>query len=339
MGSGGRCRGSIVARGDQRLGDTVGGGGSVNPAGEITTKTIESVAEALEPGDVVIDGGNTYYHDDLRHAAALREKWYPSPTSARAAASGPAARLLPDDWRRTRSSRASSRSSARSRRGVDAAPRTPGRTGELSMAEYRLLPRRPERCQGTSGRWSTTGSSTPSRPRTRKGSTFIRNVDAGKRTRDADAEPRRSSTWSTTATRSTRPRSPEVAARQRRRLVAARPHRAGVARVADARGVRRARLRLRRGQVDVDRRDRGGSPAIVRRRRLYSRFASRDLDHFANRAPSPCASSSAPRREDREGTETRTSPTRTRRARGAEAAGQAPAPSRRGRSRPPSRAS
>ena len=44
------------------------------PAGEITTKTIEAVAGVLEPGDVVIDGGNTYYHDDLRHAAALREK-------------------------------------------------------------------------------------------------------------------------------------------------------------------------------------------------------------------------------------------------------------------------
>ena len=44
------------------------------PAGEITNATIEAVAEVLEPGDVVIDGGNTYYHDDLRHAAALREK-------------------------------------------------------------------------------------------------------------------------------------------------------------------------------------------------------------------------------------------------------------------------
>jgi 6-phosphogluconate dehydrogenase len=44
------------------------------PAGEITDRTIASVAEVLEPGDVVIDGGNTHYHDDLRHADALREK-------------------------------------------------------------------------------------------------------------------------------------------------------------------------------------------------------------------------------------------------------------------------
>src|SRR3970282_804519 len=35
------------------------------PAGEITDKTIHGVAEVLEAGDVIIDGGNTYYHDDI----------------------------------------------------------------------------------------------------------------------------------------------------------------------------------------------------------------------------------------------------------------------------------
>ncbi len=44
------------------------------PAGEITDKTIASLAEVLESGDAVIDGGNTHYLDDLRHAAALRER-------------------------------------------------------------------------------------------------------------------------------------------------------------------------------------------------------------------------------------------------------------------------
>jgi 6-phosphogluconate dehydrogenase len=44
------------------------------PAGEITAKTIRAVAAVLEAGDVVIDGGNTYYHDDIRHAAELREQ-------------------------------------------------------------------------------------------------------------------------------------------------------------------------------------------------------------------------------------------------------------------------
>ena len=44
------------------------------PAGETTSKTVRSVAEVLEPGDVIIDGGNTHYHDDIRHAAELREQ-------------------------------------------------------------------------------------------------------------------------------------------------------------------------------------------------------------------------------------------------------------------------
>ncbi|HYN55616.1 MAG TPA: NAD(P)-binding domain-containing protein, partial [Motilibacterales bacterium] len=44
------------------------------PAGRITLATITAVAEVLEPGDTIIDGGNTHYTDDLRHAAALRER-------------------------------------------------------------------------------------------------------------------------------------------------------------------------------------------------------------------------------------------------------------------------
>jgi 6-phosphogluconate dehydrogenase len=44
------------------------------PAGEITDRTIKAVAEVFEPGDVIIDGGNTHYHDDIRHAAELSEQ-------------------------------------------------------------------------------------------------------------------------------------------------------------------------------------------------------------------------------------------------------------------------
>ena len=44
------------------------------PAGEITDETITALGDVLDPGDAIIDGGNSHYHDDIRHAAALREK-------------------------------------------------------------------------------------------------------------------------------------------------------------------------------------------------------------------------------------------------------------------------
>jgi len=44
------------------------------PAGTITTGVIEELAKSLESGDIVIDGGNSYYRDDIRHAKRLSEK-------------------------------------------------------------------------------------------------------------------------------------------------------------------------------------------------------------------------------------------------------------------------
>jgi 6-phosphogluconate dehydrogenase len=44
------------------------------PSGEITDKTIHSLADLAAPGDILIDGGNSYYKDSLRHAAELKEK-------------------------------------------------------------------------------------------------------------------------------------------------------------------------------------------------------------------------------------------------------------------------
>jgi 6-phosphogluconate dehydrogenase len=44
------------------------------PAGEITERTVSDVAAQLEPGDAVIDGGNSYYRDDIRRAAELGER-------------------------------------------------------------------------------------------------------------------------------------------------------------------------------------------------------------------------------------------------------------------------
>jgi 6-phosphogluconate dehydrogenase len=44
------------------------------PAGQVTEETIERLSGLLEPDDIVIDGGNSYYKDDIRRARKLSEK-------------------------------------------------------------------------------------------------------------------------------------------------------------------------------------------------------------------------------------------------------------------------
>jgi len=44
------------------------------PAGAITHQTIVELGDLLEPGDILIDGGNSHFHDDVRHAEMLNPK-------------------------------------------------------------------------------------------------------------------------------------------------------------------------------------------------------------------------------------------------------------------------
>ncbi len=44
------------------------------PAGDITEQTVTDLASHMERGDMVIDGGNSYYRDDIRRAKALAEQ-------------------------------------------------------------------------------------------------------------------------------------------------------------------------------------------------------------------------------------------------------------------------
>ena len=44
------------------------------PAGRITEETIAQLVELMTAGDIVIDGGNTYYKDDVRRARTLAAK-------------------------------------------------------------------------------------------------------------------------------------------------------------------------------------------------------------------------------------------------------------------------
>src|SRR5437763_7500371 len=44
------------------------------PAGKITEATIDALAKLMEAGDVIIDGGNTFWQDDVRRGRTLKEK-------------------------------------------------------------------------------------------------------------------------------------------------------------------------------------------------------------------------------------------------------------------------
>jgi 6-phosphogluconate dehydrogenase len=110
------------------------------PAGDITDRTITSLAEHLEADDVIIDGGNTHYHDDLRHAAALREKGIHHIDCGTSGGvwgleRGYCLMIGGEDEVVERLGPLFASIAP----GVDSAPRTPGRTGEPSTAEHGYL--------------------------------------------------------------------------------------------------------------------------------------------------------------------------------------------------------
>ena len=43
------------------------------PAGEITESSVKEMRSLLQPGDVLVDGANSFYKDSMRHAEMLRE--------------------------------------------------------------------------------------------------------------------------------------------------------------------------------------------------------------------------------------------------------------------------
>jgi 6-phosphogluconate dehydrogenase len=44
------------------------------PAGAPTEQTVDALAQRIQAGDILIDGGNSYFKDDVRRAAKLKEK-------------------------------------------------------------------------------------------------------------------------------------------------------------------------------------------------------------------------------------------------------------------------
>ncbi len=44
------------------------------PSGDATEKTVMALADRMSPGDIIIDGGNSYYKDDVRRSEILQKK-------------------------------------------------------------------------------------------------------------------------------------------------------------------------------------------------------------------------------------------------------------------------
>ena len=44
------------------------------PAGDATEKTVQALAQRMQPGDILIDGGNSYFKDDVRRSKQLKQR-------------------------------------------------------------------------------------------------------------------------------------------------------------------------------------------------------------------------------------------------------------------------
>jgi 6-phosphogluconate dehydrogenase len=158
------------------------------PAGDITDRTISALSEVLEDGDTIIDGGNTHYVDDIRHASALREKGIHHVDVGTSGGvwgfergfclmiggeSDVVDRLSPIF--------------ASIAPGVDAAPRTPGRTGDPSQAEHGYYHCGPNGA-GHFVKMVHNGIEYGLMAAYAEGLNVIANADIGKRQREMDAE-------------------------------------------------------------------------------------------------------------------------------------------------------
>ncbi len=158
------------------------------PAGDITEQTIEALAERLKAGDTIIDGGNSYYRDDIARANRLRERGI---HLVDCGTSGgvwglergyclmiggdrePVERLEPIF--------------ATIAPGLDSAERTPGRSGAPASSEQGYLHCGPNGA-GHFVKMVHNGIEYGMMASLAEGLDILRNADAGRRPREADAE-------------------------------------------------------------------------------------------------------------------------------------------------------
>jgi 6-phosphogluconate dehydrogenase len=158
------------------------------PAGEITEKTIEDVAAALEPGDAIVDGGNSYYRDDIRRAGKLSESgidFVDCGTSGGVFGLERGYCLMvggPDGAVQRLDSVFASLAP-----GVESAERTPGRSGDVSPAENGYLHCGPNGA-GHFVKMVHNGIEYGVMAAYAEGLNILKNANAGKVQREADAE-------------------------------------------------------------------------------------------------------------------------------------------------------
>jgi 6-phosphogluconate dehydrogenase len=254
------------------------------PAGEITEQSVHDVADALDQGDAIIDGGNSYYRDDIRRSAEFAERgidYIDVGTSGGVFGLDRGFCLMiggPDD-----AVKRLDPIFATIAPGVDAAERTPGRKGKAGPAENGYLHCGPSGA-GHFVKMVHNGIEYGVMAAYAEGLNILKNANAGKVEREADAE--------------TAPLEhpeyyqydldiPEVAEVWRRGSVIS----------SWLLDLTAASLQESRDLADFEGRvsDSGegrwtsiaaleeGVPAGVLTTALYERFASRDLDDFADR--------------------------------------------------------
>jgi 6-phosphogluconate dehydrogenase len=158
------------------------------PAGEITGKTIEELASRMSAGDTIIDGGNSYYRDDIRRAAAVADRGVHLIDVGTSGGvwgldrgyclmiggePGPVERLTPIF--------------ATIAPGVRSAERTPGRTGEPDASEQGYLHCGPNGA-GHFVKMVHNGIEYGMMASIAEGMNILHNADIGKRESTADAE-------------------------------------------------------------------------------------------------------------------------------------------------------
>ena len=254
------------------------------PAGEITEQTVTAVAAELESGDAVIDGGNTYYRDDIRRAAELGERgidYVDCGTSGGVfglergfclmigGPDGAFGRLEPIF--------------ASLAPGVEAAARTPGREGEPSPSEQGYLHCGPAGA-GHFVKMVHNGIEYGVMAAYAEGLNILHNADAGEREASADAEtaPLAQPEFYRYEIDTT-----EVAEVWRRgSVVGSWLLDLTAAALAESPGLEEYQGRVSdsgEGRWTSVAALEEGVPSPVLTSALYSRFASRDLDDFANR--------------------------------------------------------